>query len=106
MLPNLDKHVLGKVVGVVVVYHHLAHVPVHLARIFAHELIEGQVAAGGVLKSEQDVVVFQTAKRCAWMAKVAVGGQNKPHVYWKPLKSRLPARSLEGKISPAFTGSR
>ena len=50
----------GEVVGTVVVDHHLAYVPVHLALVLAHELVERQVAAGRALKLEENFVVFQT----------------------------------------------
>ena len=47
-----------KVVGIVVVHHHFAHVPVHPLLVLEHGLIEDQITAGEVLEFEQDVVVF------------------------------------------------
>ena len=52
----------SEVVGIVVVHHHLAHVPVHLALLLAHELVERQITAGGALKLEENFVVFQTGR--------------------------------------------
>jgi hypothetical protein len=60
----LYKHILGEVIGIVVVQRHFAHVPVHLALVLAHELVERQVAAGGFLELEKDFVVFQTRDTC------------------------------------------
>jgi hypothetical protein len=50
MLPHLHEDILREVVGIIVVDYHLAHVPVHLLLVLAHELVKRQVSAGGVLK--------------------------------------------------------
>lgn len=76
VLPHFHEHILRQVVGIVVVDYHLAHVPVHLLLVLAHELIKRQVAAGGVLKFEEDFVVFQArerGRRAGWMAGGALG---------------------------------
>ena len=58
------------------VHYHLAHVPVHLALVLAHQLVERKLATGGVLKLEEYFVVFQTRKKAhlgggggGWTAK-------------------------------------
>jgi hypothetical protein len=43
-----------------VVHYHLAHVPIHLQLVLAHQLIKSQIAAGRLVKLGEDFVVFQT----------------------------------------------
>ena len=59
VLVNLHERILGEVVGVIVVDHHLTDMPVHALLILAHEQVKPIAAGFRVADFRQELFVLQ-----------------------------------------------